>query len=518
MKADRHNYFLSSFAFAAITLAVPAAFPASGPGDVVGKVVAGYQGWFSCKGDGSPLNNWGHMNLEMWPDVRDYAATYAGCPFYQAEKAVSPFDGNLGNGQPAKMFSSNSPQVMNTHCLWMQQNGIDCAALQRFGSYCKPGTPLKAFHDSNAVHLMKAAERTGRKFFIMYDCSATTPVDSDWTTTVTGSLHLTTSPAYARQNGKPVVCMWGVGKSDRGAIADWVAKINRFKSLGCYVIGGALQGWRGGADMSCYNACDMIMPWMVGRNAAVPQPYFESWYRDDLAYCSTYNIDYQADIYPGTGFYNTDSTKPKNMIPRRHGDFMWAQFAAARNTGVQSVYISMFDEAQEATSIFKVAENAARIPAGSYFLTLDADGVACSADFYLRLTNDGGKMVKGLAPYVTAHPTPHLVSTAVDGSEKKGSVPLTAPGLSVKRSGSTVIIRWSLPSIPFPENGSIDLAIFDVSGKCIRRFEAKALNAGGFRFVGDEKERLGLSAPNGCYFARITCGGITATSPFLLTR
>ncbi len=38
---------------------------ASPPGDVVGKITVGYQGWFSAAGDGSPVNAWGHSNLEM---------------------------------------------------------------------------------------------------------------------------------------------------------------------------------------------------------------------------------------------------------------------------------------------------------------------------------------------------------------------------------------------------------------------------------------------------------------------
>src|ERR1700754_1058423 len=33
---------------------------ASAPGDVVGKVTVGYQGWFACKGDGAPINAWWH--------------------------------------------------------------------------------------------------------------------------------------------------------------------------------------------------------------------------------------------------------------------------------------------------------------------------------------------------------------------------------------------------------------------------------------------------------------------------
>ncbi len=390
-----------------VTIVLDSAGP-SPSGDVVGKVIVGYQGWFSCKGDGSPINSWGHMNLEMWPDVREYFNTYSGCPFQQAGVVQPAYTGTLGNGEPATMFSSYSQQTMNTHFLWMQQNGIDCAALQIFGSYLRSGGSLLAFHTGVAQHMMAAAETYGRKFYIMYDVSSTDAFDANWINTMVNSLHVTSSPAYARQNGKPVVCFWGVGTSGRGAISTWVTKIDWFKAQGCYVIGGALQGWRSSSDMSCYNACDMIMPWMVGRTSGTPLPYFESWYKDDLAYCKAHGIDYQADIYPGTGFYNSNSTWPKNKIPRMHGDFMWSQFAAATQTGVKSVYISMFDEAQEATSIFKCAEDSTMIPKGKYFLTLDADGVHVSSDFYLRLVNNGGRMVKGLIPYQATHSTPFV--------------------------------------------------------------------------------------------------------------
>lgn len=39
---------------------------------------------------------------------------------------------NLGNGQSASLFSSYDQQAVNTHFLWIQQNGIVTAALQRF--------------------------------------------------------------------------------------------------------------------------------------------------------------------------------------------------------------------------------------------------------------------------------------------------------------------------------------------------------------------------------------------------
>ncbi|HMI59268.1 MAG TPA: hypothetical protein VK518_00125 [Puia sp.] len=383
----------------------------SPPGDIVGKITVGYQGWFSAAGDGSPINAWAHQNLENWPDIRQYTTTYSGDPFNQAGIGQPPFTGNLGNGLPAKMFSSDDQQVSNTHCLWMQQNGIDCFALQRFGSYTNPGS-VKNFHDAVDLKMMNAAQTFGRKFYIMYDCSATDPVEADWTNTIISTQHLTSSPAYAHQNGKPVVCLWGVGKSGRGATADWVNTINWFKSQGLYVIGGPLAGFSTDvANQPAYNACDMIMPWMVGKTS---NSNFQSIYTSDLAYCNAHGIDYQADIYPGTAFYNTNgASSPQNQIPRTHGDFMWSQFAAARTASVSSVYISMFDEMNEATGILNCAEDAGSIPAGKYFLTLDADGTHVSSDFYLRLVSDGGKMIKGQIALTSTHPTPHVLTPPV---------------------------------------------------------------------------------------------------------
>src|SRR6478609_5903480 len=70
-------------------LASPVA-AASPPGDVVGKITVGYQGWFACPGDGAPINGWWHWSnnwgaapspansaIVAWPDVREYPRTYA---------------------------------------------------------------------------------------------------------------------------------------------------------------------------------------------------------------------------------------------------------------------------------------------------------------------------------------------------------------------------------------------------------------------------------------------------------
>lgn len=119
----------------------------------------------------------------------------------------------------------------------------------------------------------------------------------------------------------------------------------------------------------------------------------------DQAYCNANGIDYQPCVLPGD----------LQERQRVHGDFMWAQFYNMKRLGAQGIYISMFDEFNEGNQIAKTAESAAFVPAGSGFLGLNEDGTACSADYYLRLTGDGGKMLKGQIALTATRPTSPVV-------------------------------------------------------------------------------------------------------------
>lgn len=386
--------------------------------DVVGKITVGYQGWFSAAGDSSPLNSWGHTNFEMWPDTREYTKTYAGMPFSQAGVNEAPFFGNLGNGEPAKSFSSYDQSTVDVHFKWMKQYGIDCAALQRFANEITPGSVIKAQRDGLAQKVRAASESYNRKFYIMYDASGwgnLAAIKTDFTNTIKGSLNLLSSPAYARQNGKPVISIYGLGyASHPSSVSEALELINWFKSQGLYVIGSVPGQWRTGTGDSkagfteAYKAFNMISGWAVGRAV---DPSYEVWVKGDRDFCIANNMDYQPCAYPGTAFHNTNGpVSAKNQFPRQKGNFLWSQFATFKAAGVKSVYIAMFDEVNEATSIFKVAEDASMIPAGKYFLTLDADGAHLSSDFYLRLVNDGARMLKDSIPYTVNLPTPYVLN------------------------------------------------------------------------------------------------------------
>ena len=394
-------------AFGALSASPAAA--ASAPGDVVGKITVGYQGWFACIGDGAPINAWWHwsqnesqapspsnQNLKAWPDMTIY------------NKGYTTAFANLGNGGAPNLFSSYDQQVVNAHFSLMQQNGCDTAALQRFDPNGSEG-PTR-----NAVTGMvnTAAQNYGRKFYIMYDATGwtnmKTEMPADWTNVMS---QYASSSAYAHQNGKPVVGIWGFGFNDTNhpwSAADCLSVIQWFQSQGCYVMGGVPTYWRTGVNdsrsgyLSTYSAFNMISPWMVGRigTSADSDNFYTNVNVGDQSYCNSNGIDYQPCVLPGD----------LSGSQRVHGDFMWEQFYNMVRVGAQGIYISMFDEYGEGNQILNTAPTQAYVPTNSGLKSLDEDGTACSADYYLRLTNDGGKMLKGQIALTNVRPTQPVVS------------------------------------------------------------------------------------------------------------
>jgi hypothetical protein len=414
-------------------------------GDVIGKVTVGYQGWFVCAGDGSPLNKWvhwskttgttpsaGNVHFELYPDVREYASA----SLYQTSLS------DLRNGSKAKLFSSYSTNVIRKHFEWMQTYGIDTAALQRFG-VDMDSTSVKNYRNGILTRVRDAAVAYGRKFYVMYDLTEwpnfQTEMKYDWTNRVRG-LSITNSSAYAKEGSKPVVCIWGVGK-EVGNTTSWKDVINFLKGQGCYVIIGVPRQWRTDSPTSAYTNANMISPWTIGGYKTDTEiDNHGKRIRDDKALCDQRGQAYLPVVFPGFAWSNWKSGEDRNAIPRRHGDFMWRQFANIRSNNITSVYVAMFDEYDEATAIAKAAENSQMIPSNQYFLTLDADGTACSADFYLRLTKDGSTMIKTGGTLKWSHPTSHTGgSTAASCHIDVPTGNVTTPRgstLNVKVSGS----------------------------------------------------------------------------------
>lgn len=386
-------------------------------GSVVGKVICGYQAWFNCYGDGSLMESWrhwtpgeymsaaarpapGNVTFEIYPDVMGY----------ESDQLFQTGLGPLGDGRPAKLFSSWQTKTINQHFAWMQENGIDGVALQRF--FAPIGDWIfKTTRDTINVRVKEAAETYGRIFYMMYDFSGVDPsqyeaLKADWKDNLVGSQHLTSSPSYVHQDGKPVVCLWGLGFTHiSGSSAQCLDLINWFKAQGCYVIGGTATHWRKGINdgkpdfESVYMAYDMISPWTVGRYALPVEVdiYMDSLLIPDLGWCNDNGVDYQPVIFPGFGWSNWNGGVP-NAFPRREGTFLWQQAYNVRSLNIPSAYIAMFDEYDEGTAIAPAADSYLSVPTDQYFLTYSADGTYIAPDFYMRLAGEITRMIKKEIP------------------------------------------------------------------------------------------------------------------------
>ncbi|MFE2752504.1 discoidin domain-containing protein [Actinosynnema sp. NPDC059335] len=463
MSLSRRTFIGSALAASALatTTSSPAA-AASPPGDVVGKITVGYQGWFAARGDNSPINGWWHWShdwgrppspanhaLMAWPDMTDYPNQYA-----------TAF-GALGDGRPATVFSNHDYSTVDVHFRWMREYGCDTAALQRFNPTGGEG-PIR---DAVTARVRRAAEAHGVKFYIMYDVTNWTNMQSeikaDW---IDKMRAYTSSPMYARQNGKPVVCVWGFGFNDPGRpftpqqcqdVVDW------FKGQGVYLIGGVPTHWRREVEDSrpgfaqVYRSFHMLSPWMVGRIGTVADAdhFHTNVNSPDQAECTRLGIDYQPCVLPGD----------LSRRHRAHGDFMWRQFYNMVRLGVQGIYISMFDEYNEANQIAKTPETQAGIPVGSGFLALDEDGTRCSSDYYLRLTGDGGRMLKGLIPLTAVRPTRPVLTDTPPAERDLAAGRPTAQSSQTQHYGSHFAVDadphsyWESANQAFPQWIQVDL-------------------------------------------------------------
>jgi hypothetical protein len=410
MKSKLRILFFSLFVLSSFV-----AYGQSVDNSLVGKVFCGYQAWFSCKGDGSPRNFWahwgissprsGHLTFEVYPDVTDYAPS----SLFQSGFSA------LGDGQPAMLFSSYKENVIDVHGAWMKKYGIDGVALQRFLRPVLSNARTKETFDSIAVRLRRTSEKYGILYYLMYDMAPDDvegfKVDVEH---MESDIEFMDSPNYAHQNGKPVICLWGIGFDHRhGAgyntnsqtIIDWL------HGKGYYVIGGVPWWWREGNDVSdvvmgyqdVFASLDMISPWTPG--SQWPEEGAESWKNKllvpDKAKCDELGIDYQPVIFSGFAWSNWNDGDA-NSLPRDKGELLWAQVKNIVDLEIPTVYVAMFDEYDEGTNIMKMADSYLGIPTDQYFLTSSADGSYISSDFYLRLVGKATRVIKGEEP-VTSH-------------------------------------------------------------------------------------------------------------------
>lgn len=373
------------------------------------KLIMGYQGWFFCPGDGSAINRWvhwfgsaGNPTVDLWPDMSELPA---------AERCATPE--NFPNGQVAPVFSAFRAPTVARHFRWMQENNLDGVMLQRFSSELKDPA-FAAARDQVTRNVRAGAETYGRTFSIMYDISGQDPatlvatLENDWKHLV-DDLGVTASSRYLRHNGKPVLALWGLGFSDRGGTpAQGQALLDFFKNNSNHryqvtLVGGVPRSWRSSAAwLPVFHGFDVISPWTVGSysdDAGVDA--YQSTLTADLADCTAHGQDYLPVIFPGFSWHNLNGG-PGNQIPRRGGKLYWRQVLDASRAGVSMLYGAMFDEVDEGTAMFKVAPTSAEQPTQFPYVPLNVDGQSLPSDWYLRLADQAGRVLRGeLVPTAT---------------------------------------------------------------------------------------------------------------------
>ena len=423
------------------------------------KIMAGYQGWFGAAGDGSGYS-WIHwarsgatpsadnITFDMWPDLREYEAD----ELFKTNFVYS----DLSN---AGLFSSYTSKTVDRHVEWMKDYGIDGVFVQRFISSALKRTDQR---DTVLQNVRNASERHGRVFANMYDMSGGNPesfaedVKNDWMHLV-DDLKITESSNYLHHNGLPVLSLWGVnvgGSKDIITAAMWTELLQWFsvdapEKYKVTLKAGVHNSWKADnpAWQAVYDHFEFISPWAVGRYSdnKGADNYRNQYFEADLNETASRGMEYIPVVFPGFSWANLYPGKILNQIPRRGGSFLWHQMYNAIDAGCNMVYVAMFDEVDEGTAIFKIAENRSQIPTTGEFVTLDMDGIKLPSDWYLKLTGEATKMLRGEIPLTSAIPIVPFPDnadfTSQDVPTVMGPATTASVSLTMKNTGTT---SWTM--------------------------------------------------------------------------
>ncbi|HZZ70877.1 MAG TPA: glycoside hydrolase family 71/99-like protein [Pirellulales bacterium] len=377
---------------------------------LTGKLMAGYQGWFTAAGDGSGLG-WQHYssagefrpgkcNIELWPDVSELDGD---------EKFATPF--KHADGSPAPVFSSDVQKTVLRHFRWMREYGIDGVFVQRFS--VSTFSPNSLQHCNQVLmSCRRGANENGRCYAVMYDLSGLGPggIDrtiEDWKLLVDRMRigHDERDHGYLHHQGHPVVAVWGIGFNDhrRYTLEECGKLIAFLKDDPTYggntVMVGVPTGWRT-LDRDTEKSdlidkivlkADIVSPWTVGRydSPAGADRHAKHDWQPDVKWCQEHKKEYLPVVFPGFSWHNMRPSSPFNQIPRLKGEFLWRQFVDVKKAGATMVYQAMFDEMDEGTAIFKITNDP---PAGeSRFVTPEG----LPTDQYLWLAGQGARLLRG---------------------------------------------------------------------------------------------------------------------------
>jgi len=376
-----------------------------------GRLILGYQGWFGCPGDDGQNKEWQHW-FPGHPNPQEILIDMI--PSQHSISTSDLCDTGLKkpNGGTVYFYSTQNPNIVFKHFEWLQENGIDGIALQRF-VHMLDNPVLKVRHDNLIKNVMAAANKTGRVFFITYDTSGADPstvsasIRADWFHLV-NDLKITNNTQYLFVQNKPVLELWGFGFNTNPANPqDALNVINDLKSgngnlPSAFVMGGVPSSWRtlkgdSYADpnwTTVYHSYNILSPWTVGRfnDDNSLENFLKNKIIPDMAEARRLGIGYMPVIFPGYSFYNNSILQHNaqnaiiNKIPRRCGRFLWRQSTSFIQAGATMLYGAMFDEVNEGTALMPTETVQTQLPNNSKMVYLNQDGCSLPDDWYLKVS------------------------------------------------------------------------------------------------------------------------------------
>ncbi len=354
-----------------------------------GLVMAGYQGWFGCPGDGSRHaakwnTAWYHYrendrfepgvlqnSIDFWPDMREYEKQYT--PGVDGEaRSSKPFF--YPDGRKAAVYSAYDRSSVMLHFKWMQEYGIDGVFMQRFVGETVNNNNHKRHFNQVLKNAMESSNEFQRAICVMYDLGGFMNGGNNVSAVLADTQEIldtyqlkdrTKQKFYLHHNGKPLIVLWGVGFNDNRpySLANVEELMNGLREKGFSIMLGVPTYWRennGNHDTvadrklaELIKSADVIMPWLVGRfgDNNYASAGFEAMIKQDVDWCKTNGVDYAPLCYPGSSDRNMHPNNPVN--PRNGGRFYWKQIYNCINSGAKMLYIAMFDEVDEGTAIYK---------------------------------------------------------------------------------------------------------------------------------------------------------------------
>ncbi|MEO0452836.1 MAG: hypothetical protein AAFY98_01705 [Verrucomicrobiota bacterium] len=398
--------------------------PVFAEGDLDNGIYVGYQGWHSA-GKPGEAKGWSHwfqngklpekenIHGDQWPNLEEYTKLY-------------PTDMTYADGSRVYVYSSNDYETVDLHVKWMKDYGIKGLAFQTQQNLVdRPHA--RDGRDKIVQHVRQACEKYGVKFFLM-PCNNAKSVKQndgvvkrfidDWKHLV-DNVKITESPMYARQEGKPVIIMWGLGFANRPITPEEAGEIVDFFTKGpepyqVYLGGGLQRGIVGAKKWHpVYEKLDLVKTWRTVQQIRGNEKSRQNTIKNvqaEKAWCDERGIEYMPVIFAGGSWHG------RNHYPRLGGRYYWDQFSVVMNDVFKPdepkfIYVAMFDEIDEGTAIYKTATRADQLPNPEKMTHNNIDEEKLPeelhdlpSDWYLQLTDEMGKIMTGKKPMTSELP------------------------------------------------------------------------------------------------------------------